>query len=825
MNTTLKALLLIMALSLPAVATKISNVKVDLIKGYSGIEENSTAVRSYMGRLTYNFSAETQDSILIDFVIKAQGTNDTIAILEKAGDIGLVKQRFATDTVKTIYFRAKVVGEPAAAYVATISADANMSKLWKMADSLVGLMSYEQMQSTLFLSATYSWFGAENFALPGNKTVVGWRSSDGPHGVRWPINAPDEIAIYGAGDPVTLFPTEAALGCSWDTALVKNIGRAIAKESRAMGIFCNLGPMCDLVINPRWGRAFETIGEDPFLNGKMASRMVMGLQSEKVIATPKHFVPYVKETERYSLQATVSERALRELFCVPFEMAIQEGGARALMTAYNKVHVPSFSDCNVTWCERAASNRHIIEDIVRHDWGFDGVIMTDWEGAKNVDDKYAYETDFDMSTPFGTGFLNTATNIRSNTWTADALKKKARNIMYDKLWAWNGKLLENDNEIKTYPQSTILSSDHKQLALDAARKTIVLAKNDPVDNTPILPLNKSSTLKIAVVGPYADAKRQGGGGSSAVTPDSIITPLQGIKSLVAGNPSISIVTDYNGADVAIVCVGVNSESEDKDRPDMNLPSSPVDQNGLVTQVMSKVKKTIVVYTGGSASVAGAWSKAPAVIIAFYPGRWQGKAIAEVLFGDVNPSGHLGVTFPSTTSDLPSYELENYEIKLASADTAHGYFYFEKTGKKPLFWFGHGLSYTSFKFCDISVNGPSTISANDRIDVNVVIQNTGTRAGDEIVQLYVKPPTGGSVPRRVKDLRGFARVSLTPGEYKVVTLTLGSRDFSIYDANTTTKTGAWKVIPGAYQIIVGSTSDPLELASGSGKSLTTTITVQ
>jgi beta-glucosidase len=824
MNTSLKAVLILTALSLPAAATKISNVKVDLIKGYSGVEENSTVARSYMGRLTYNFLAESQDSISVDFVIKAQGSQDTIAILEKAGDVGFVKQKYASDTVKTVYFRAKVLGEPAAAYIATISANANTSRMWKMADSLVGLMTYEQQQSMTYLSATYSWFGAENFTLPGNATVVGWRSSDGPHGVRWPIGPANDIAIYGAGDPVTLFPTEAALGCSWDTALVKSVGAAIGRETRAVGLYCNLGPMCDLVINPRWGRAFETIGEDPFLNGKMASRMVIGLQSERVIATPKHFLAYIMENQRKILQATVSERALRELFAVPFEMAIIEGGARALMTAYNKVHIPGFSDCNVAWCERAATNRHTIEDIVRHDWGFDGVIMTDWDGAADVEEYYAYQTDFDMSSPKGDRFLNSASNIRQNIWTADALKKKARHIMYDKLWAWNGKLLANDNEIKTYPQNTVLSQPHLQLALDAARKTIVLAKNDPVDNTPILPLNKNSTLKIAVVGPYADVKRPGGGGSSAVTPDSIISPLQGIKNLVAGNPSISVVTDYNSADVAVVCVGANSETEDSDRPSMMLPSSPIDQNGFVSQVMSKVKKTIVVYTGGSASVAGAWSNAPAVIIAFYPGRWQGKALAEVLFGDVNPSGHLGVTFPSTASDLPAYELDNYEIKCTSADTGYGYFYFEKTGKKPLFWFGHGLSYTTFKFNHIAVSAP-TISAGERVDVKVEIKNTGTLAGDQIVQLYVKPPTSGAIPRRVKDLRGFARVSLDKNESKVVTLTLGPRDFSIYDVNATTKTGAWKIIPGAYQILVGSTSDPVELASGNGKSLSTTITVQ
>ncbi|MBN2038375.1 MAG: glycoside hydrolase family 3 C-terminal domain-containing protein [Chitinispirillaceae bacterium] len=825
MKRTITILLLTLLALSPAEATKISNVKVDLIKGTVTGTQGDQIVRYYMGRLTYTFLAEDKDSIYVDFVIKNQATGDTITVLEKSGDVGMVKQRFAADTQKTVYFRAAIVGMPADAYVATVTANADMSKMWALADSLVGLMSYEQQQSTLYLSAPFFWFGAENFAIPGNTTIVGWRSSDGPHGVRWPIGPPNDIAIYGAGDPATLFPTEAAMGCSWDTSLVKSIGAVIARESRAMGLYCNLGPMCDLVINPRWGRAFETIGEDPYLNGKMVSRMVMGLQSEKVIATPKHFTPYLMETERQLLQVSVSERALRELFCVPFEMAICEGRARALMTCYNRVHVPGFSECSATWCERAASNRHTVEDIVRHDWGFDGVIMTDWDGAAVVDERYAYETDFDMSTPHGYGYTNIATNIRASIWTADPLRKKARNIMYNKLWAWGGKLIANDNEIKTHPQNTILSSSHLQLALEAARKTIVLAKNDPVDATPVLPLDKNGSFKIAVVGPYADVKRQGGGGSSAVTPDTIITPLQGIKTIVAGNASMSIVSDYTSADVAVVCVGVNSESEDLDRPDMTLPSSPVDQNGLVAQVMRTVKRTIVVYTGGSASIAGSWSNAPAVIIAFYPGRWQGQVIAEILFGDVNPSGHLSVTFPSNANDLPVYTLDNYEFKCTSVDTAHGYFFFEKTGKKPLFWFGHGLSYTTFKYNNIAVHGPSTIAANDRVDISVAVQNTGTCSGDDVVQLYVKPPAGSAVPRRVKDLRGFARVSLEPNEYKIVSFTLGPRDFSIYEPNDMTKTGAWNVIPGTYELIVGSTSDPAELVNGNGKCLTTTLTVQ
>ena len=277
---------------------------------------------------------------------------------------------------------------------------------------------------------------------------------------------------------------------------------------------------------------------------------------------------------------------------------------------------------------------------------------------------------------------------------------------------------------------------------------------------------------------------------------------------------------------AIVCVGADNESEGTDRPNFTLPSiSGIDQNALVSNVRARVPRTIVVYGGGSASCAGAWSNAPGVIVAFYGGRSQGQAVAEALFGDINPGGHLNVTFPNAANDLPSsYGVQ--ELKLLSADSAHGYFYFEKTGKTPLFWFGHGLSFTTFNYGSMWVYGPSTISAGDRIDVNIGITNTGTRAGEDVVQLYVKPnDVNAAFPRRAKDLRAFRRISLGPGETKMVTLTLGPRDFSVYDADPAGKTGQWRVLPGSYTLIAGSTSNPLELVNGNGKCATTSITVQ
>jgi beta-glucosidase len=661
-------------------------------------------------------------------------------------------------------------------------------------------------------------FGSESKVLSNapNIRVVGWRSSDGPHGIRWPLGPTSDDYIYGEGDIVTLFPTEASLGCTWDTSIARKVGQAIGKEARSMGLFCNLGPMSDLVINPRWGRAFETIGEDPILGGYMSASMSIGLQNEKVIATPKHFAPYVKELERYTLRVVVPEQYLREQFCVPFEMAIKKGGARALMTCYNKVRVPGYTtdtasqiDFGAEW---AGTNKHLLTDIVRNDWGFNGTVCTDWGGVEKVASvRYVFRSELDMDMPSGLLFGTSAWLVTIGGEDISILKRKVKRVIYNKLWACNGKFPASDAELKTQPQSVILSPEHKSIALEAARKCIVLARNEAVGDASILPLNKNSPLKIAVVGTYSNRGRFGGGGSSAVKPDTIITPLKGIQAITAGT-GVTVTTDYNaaGVNVAIVVVGVEKETEDGERPDLSLPDADL---ALVTAVMAKVPKTIVVYTGGSASVAGSWSTAPGVLIAFYPGRFQGQAIAEVLFGEVNPSGHLGVTFPKLTSDLPNFNLDQGQLVLPSADTAHGYFYFEKTQKQPLFWFGHGLSYTRFAYTNMTVVGSGTIKGGDRLDVMVNVKNIGQLIGDDVVQLYVKP-VNSTVPRRVKDLRAFARISLAPNEMKTVTFTLGPRDFSVYETDVVNKTGRWKVLPGQYQLIATSTADPTVIPDGS-----------
>jgi len=834
------------ALLFPAGATSVSNVQVSLVKGYEkSVNSSSDSVYYYMGRITYTFQPQGNDSVVVGVAITNSATGAALALQEASGDVGLVQQNNATDTLKTIYFRTQFVSSIAGSYVATVTANGNMSQMWLLADSVVKQMTVTQRMYQLYNALDLQWFGADDQTLSNGKLVVGWRCSDGPHGIRWPIGPNDTIAIYGAGNPATLFPTEVALASTFDTLLLDSVGWAIGREARANGLYCNLGPMCDLVVNPRWGRTFETMGEDPILSGKMVTSRILGTQSVQCIASPKHFTPYLMETDRFTgLRVVVSERALRELFCVPFEMATTVGGAHALMTCYNKVRVPGYTTTNPTllteYCDVAGVNKHLVNDIVRHDWGFKGIIMTDWGSLGYVGNQgYAYDSvSLDMSTPYGdAGYTSIATNIANGVLDTAPLNQKAADVVYGKLWAWGGKLLPSDGAINNVPPNTILCPQHLALALKAARESIVLAKNDTVAGNPILPLDTNAPFKLAVVGPDSNYGRQGGGGSSCVTPDTIITPLGGIQTILAAHPNVTLVSDYHSADVAVVVIGTVSgvnggESESADRPNLLLPAN---QLALVASVMSVVPKTVVVYTGGSPSDTGSWSHAPAIVIELYGGRWQGQALAEVLFGITNPSGHLSLTWPMSENDLPNFTLNTTSLEdtLKTVDTAHGYFYYEQTGKTPNFWFGHGLSYTTFALNSIGTMGPSTIVAGDRIDFSVNISNTGTRSGDAVVQLYVKPISlVKPIPHRVKDLRSFQRVTLAPGQSSNLSFTLGPRDFSTfypadsaeYALDATQGTGQWQVNPGLYEVIAGFTSNPAELVNGNGQCVETQVNV-
>jgi beta-glucosidase len=342
--------------------------------------------------------------------------------------------------------------------------------------------------------------------------------------------------------------------------------------------------------------------------------------------------------------------------------------------------------------------------------------------------------------------------------------------------------------------SSINCADHKALALEAGRKSITLVKND--NHT--LPLDTNISM-VAVVGSYASAARVGGGGSSLVTPFYSVSPIDGIKNRIG---AAKVTTDWNAVQTAIVFVGVTGETEGSDRVDLGISA---EQNTLVQSIMAAGKKCIVVFTGGSAAIQGAWANAPAVIIAFYPGEEQGNAIADVIFGKYNPGGKLAVSFPIAATQLPPFDIVNGHIPYEDAGEGRGYTYYDKHNLQPLFCFGHGLSYTTFSYSNIRIF-PAIAHAGDRIAVQADVTNTGTIAGDEIAQLYLGQQ--GAADRPIRQLRGFARLSLNAGETRTATFSLTERDFARWD-----DTQSKFVVPaGTYTIQVGASSRNLPLSA-------------
>jgi len=594
--------------------------------------------------------------------------------------------------------------------------------------------------------------------------------SDGPHGIR-------------GG---TLWPALSGAANSFDPALEQQVGVAMAKEFRALGKNVSLGPMLNLVRDGRWGRANETYSEDPFLSGKLAAARIRGIQTVGVIADPKHYAANNIENGRGGFPVEISERALRELYTYNFMIAVKEGDAWSAMASYNNVN--GFA---------ATANNHLINGIMKNDWGFQGWVVSDWGATYGNTVGAAWgSTDIEMPSPGAFSYANLSAAISNGSVPQSLVDDKVRRILLTMFKA--GMFAPGYNPVAY--TADLKSAATRTLALQAARESMVLAKN----TGNLLPLNKATTQRIAVIGPYANDCRNDGGGSGSLTGPYCISPLQGITSKISGSAT-TLVTDWTTADYVFVVVGINDLGEGFDRTNVDLPVvGGVDQNALVAQVMAaKPNRTIVVYTGGSAAVAGSWSNAPAVVIAFYPGQEQGTALADVLFGDYNPAGRLAVSFPNTASQIPPWG-QSFNV-YESAGEGRGYYYYDKHNLTPLFAFGHGLSYSAFTYSNLRITPGTTVT------IQVDVQNTGTRAGDEVVQLYVGDPVA-SVDRRVKDLRGFQRVNLAPGALATITFTLTDQDLAYWNDAT----NGWRTEPGAFNVLIGASSRDIRLQGSFNK---------
>jgi len=618
--------------------------------------------------------------------------------------------------------------------------------------------------------------GSDAFNTPDNTRlgIPGFHMADGSYG-----------RIGG-----TLWPCPIATGCTWDPDLVRRYGVAEGKEFRSTGANVALSPMLNLLRDPRWGRSSEAYGEDSFLIAQLGTAQIQGIQSVQAIAEAKHYACY----NSISGMVNISERALRENYLFQFEKAIKVGGAKVIMAAYNGV--------NGYAC---TANKHLLTDILKSEWGFQGFVNSDWGSIYNCVD--AANAGTDLAMPGFGGFETLEADVAAGRVPMSRLDDMVRRVLRVKFWAG----MMDAGYTPTKYAGQINSADSRSVSLEMARKSIVLAKN----TNGLLPISKTRTMRVAILADpapagfgtntglpvtWATSYNDGYRGSTYIGCVEIPkTFTQGIQSKLAGT-GITLVSDAASADLILYFTGIPGagsngiEGEGFDRTFLSIPVT-----AQMTSTMNQyAAKTVVVITGGSNAVKGPWSAAAGIVIALFPGIDQGQALADVLFGDVNPSGKLSATWPNAESDLPAFDLPTQPYE--EAWEGPGWHYFEARNIQPFLEFGRGLSYTTFTYSGLS---SSVVGAE--VVVTVSVTNSGSRAGDEVVQAYVGK-SSSSVQRRVKDLRGFQRVSLNPGETKQIQIRIQRDDLRYWDTTGST----WILEPGTYNLSIGSSSKDIRL---------------
>jgi len=756
------------------------------------------------------------------------------------------------------------------------------------------------------------------------------RLSDGPNGVR-----------SNEDQPATVFPTGSALAATWNPGLLRTVGAAIGREARSMGVRVLLGPNVNIQRSPLAGRNFESYSEDPYLAGVMGTAFVQGVQSEGVGTSVKHFVGNEQELERARGSSNVDERTLREIYLLPFEMIVRQARPWTVMVAYNRLNGTYMSE-----------NRPLIQGVLEGEWGFDGVVVSDWGAVHSTVAAASSGLDLEMPGParfFGDHLQQAVYNWQVESRLVDEAARRMLRLII-RTGALDG----------AAPAGELLSPRNRSVALDAAREAITLLKNEHDS----LPLDRSRIRSLAVIGPNADVPLFGGGGSSAVVPARIATPLMSLKSLLGSSVNIVYVRGVDndpvpppvdarllspttarteqglafnyygnatfegppvrsgvdvhfdklmlgaqlaqmsarwegvlwpprageyefslsqvgdaklfiddqqilgadrgtvlpagfdfgaetrvaktalkagqpyrmrveyvsgkipfhslhlgmrvppgsieeavraaqGADAAVVFVGSarGSETEGRDRDSMQLAGQ---QNELVSAILAANPHCIVVLNSG-APYALPWAdRAPAIIEGWLAGEEGADALAQVLFGQVNPSGHLPFTFPRRLEDNPAYL---YYSGGRDANYGEGVFvgyrYYDRRAIEPLYPFGHGLSYTTFEYRNLRV--PASVTVGQPIEVSVDVRNTGRRAGMATVQLYLGDAATTEVLRPIKELKAFQKVTLAPGQERTVTFKLAPRALAYYDIHR----GDWASTPGVHRIFIGSSARDIE----------------
>lgn len=584
---------------------------------------------------------------------------------------------------------------------------------------------------------------------------------DGPHGLRKQIEGADMLGV-NKSEPATCFPSLSAAACSWDTELLAEMGRAIGTEARANGVSMLLGPGLNIKRNPLCGRNFEYFSEDPYLSGKLAAAFVRGVQSTGVGSCIKHFAANSQEYKRFNSDSVMDERTLREIYLTGFEIAVRESSPVCVMHSYNKLNG-----------EHTGDSRWLLNDILRGEWGFDGMVVTDW-GAMN-DRVKSFKSGCDLSMPGGAHFGRRAVKaaLKEGKLSESDIDNCARRVL---------RFADRASKLES---AKLDAEKNHETARKVAENSAVLLKNDGA-----LPLKGS----VCLIGSMAKNMRYQGVGSSHINPLKLTAPLDCMDYPYApgcmddGSTSEELLRDAEklaaSVDVPVIFAGLpdDCEAEGYDREHMRLPDG---QNELISRVAAQNQNTVVVLLCGS-SVELPWiDSVNALLYMALPGQAGGEAIKRLLHGEVNPSGKLTESWVKSYDDVVTrgfYPEKNAEYR---EGVFVGYRYYDRADKPLRFPFGHGLSYTSFEY--------SELSANEN-EVSVTVTNTGNRAGAETVLLFIEPPKC-ALPRPCRELKGFKKTYLEPGKSARLSFALDDRSFAVF-------CDGWRIQKGTYTVQVG-----------------------
>ena len=598
---------------------------------------------------------------------------------------------------------------------------------------------------------------------------------DGPHGLRKQEDVADMLGVNESRKAVC-FPAEVTTAGSWDPELLAEIGAAIGEEAKEQGVGLVLGPGANLKRSPLCGRNFEYFSEDPYLAGKLAAGFIRGAEAQGVGTSLKHFAANSQEHRRFTSNSVLDERTLRELYLTAFELAVKEGKPSTVMCAYPKLNGVHCSD-----------SKALLTDILRIEWGFGGMVVTDW-GAMN-DRIDGFRAGCDLSMPGGSDYMekDVLQAVKDGTLPESCVDNSARRVL---------ELAFRAKETLKAPVSCDYEAHHV-LAKRAASEGAVLLKNEDG----LLPLKQHT--KIAVIGAMAKRMRYQGAGSSHINPTKLAQPLDYLHDALyapgcdeRGDTTDTLLTGARKAaqqaEVAVVFAGLpdHYESEGFDRNNMKMPAGHL---RMIEAVASANSNTIVVLLCGSAVECPWADRVKAVLYMGLPGQAGGEAIADLLYGRVNPSGKLAESWPFTYEDVPSSEIYGKTTDALYQEGVYvGYRYYDKSGTAVRWPFGYGLSYTTFAYSDLIVDGDT---------VSVSVKNTGAFVGAEVVQLYMYAPQDG-LHRPLRELKGFRKVFLQPGETQTVTFILTDRSFAVWQ-------DGWKVPSGTYTVCIGGLTASVE----------------